>query len=88
MSALELAVAACGFRCCECQSDQVRVDWEPAVGPVPVIVHWKLDDGSWCPVLSGGPAAALASLDLLEALAAVAFVSDYGEPVGHLLVAV
>jgi hypothetical protein len=87
VTALEAAVAQCGFRCCECQSDQVRVDREPAVGPVPVIVHWQLDDGSWCPCLAGGEAAAMASLDLLDALAAVAFVSDYGEPVGHLLVA-
>jgi hypothetical protein len=36
----------------------------------------------WCPVLSGGPAAKLASLDLLDDLAAAA-LADYDEPVWH-----
>jgi hypothetical protein len=78
---LELAIAVSGFRCAECGSDRVRV--EPAGGLVPVIVHWADERGWWCPVLGGGPAAELVSLDLLDALAAVMFVSEYGEPVGH-----
>lgn len=81
MTPVELATAveACGFRCVECFSDQVRLDYAPALGPVPVITHWPLDDGTWCPALAGGPAAQLASLDLLDCLAAVVAMGDYGE---------
>jgi hypothetical protein len=45
-----------------------------------VVVHWPVGGGAWCPALSGGPAARLASLDLLDALAAVMPVASYGEP--------
>jgi hypothetical protein len=37
----------------------------------------------WCPVLSGGPAAKLATLDVLDALAAAVALADYDEPVWH-----
>ena len=77
---LAAALAACAFRCVECYSDQVRLDHAPALGWVPVIIHWPVADGIWCPALSGGAAARLASLDLLDALAAVMAVADYGEP--------
>jgi hypothetical protein len=75
---LAAALAACGFRCVECGTDRVRLDSTPA-GYVPVISHWQLADGSWCPALDGGPAARLASLDLLDALAAHVALADYGE---------
>ncbi len=77
---LAAAIAACGYVCCECQSATVRLDYAPALGWVPVIIHWQLADGSWCPALSGGPAARLASLDLLDVLAAMIPAGDYGEP--------
>lgn len=77
---LAAAVASCGFRCVECGSGTVRLDHAPALGWLPVVSHWPLGGGAWCPVLSGGPAARLASLDLLDALAAVMPVADYGEP--------
>jgi hypothetical protein len=78
---LELAIMASGFRCWLCQSNEVVVRDE--AGDLPVIRHWQNADGWWCPALGGGAAAALASLDLLEALAAVMHVADYGEPVEH-----
>jgi hypothetical protein len=71
----------------ECGSTEVILRHAPVPGPVPTIVHWQLDDGTWCPVLAGGEAAERASMDLLDALAALMGVGDYGEPVGHLLVA-
>lgn len=77
---LAAALAACGFRCVECCTDAVRLDWAPRLGWVPVISHWPLADGGWCPALGGGPATRLASLDLLDALAAVMPAADYGEP--------
>ena len=83
---LERAISACGFWCLECGSDQVRLDHAPLLGYVPVIVHARLDDGEWCPALSGGPAAVLASLDLLDALLAVLAPyggHSYGDPVWH-----
>jgi len=80
---LELAIAVAGFRCAECGSGDVAVRDEPAAGLVPYIRHWHDERGWWCPALAGGPAAALASLDLLDALARVTGVGDYGEPVEH-----
>lgn len=80
---LAAAVGACGYVCCECQSDSVRLDWTPVLGYVPVVVHWPLPDGTWCPATHGGPAAARSSLDLLELLAAHVAVAEYGEPVWH-----
>jgi hypothetical protein len=81
---LARAVAECGFTCCECQSTTVRLDHAPALGWLPVIAHWQLADGTWCPALSGDPAASRASWDLLDALAAaMAPVGHYGEPVWH-----
>jgi hypothetical protein len=77
---LAAALAACGFRCVECFSDQVRLDHAPALGLIPVIIHFQLADGTWCPALSGGAAARLASLDLLDCLATVMALSDYGNP--------
>jgi len=77
---LAAAIERCGFTCCECQSTMVQLDWTPALGWIPVIIHWQLADGSWCPALHGGPAARPASLDLLDCLAAVATMSDYNEP--------
>jgi hypothetical protein len=77
---LAAALAACGYVCVECFSDQVRLDYAPAIGHIPVIIHWPVADGEWCPALSGGAAARLASLDLLDALAAVISVADYGNP--------
>ena len=87
MTALETAVAACAFRCCECGSDEVVLKHAPAIGAIPVIRHWTLARGAWCPVLDGGLAAERASLDLLDALAAVMGISQYGEPVLHELAA-
>lgn len=77
---LAAAVESCGFRCVECGSGTIRLDHAPALGWIPVIIHWQLADGSWCPALHGGLAARLASLDLLDCLAAVAAMGDYGEP--------
>ncbi len=89
---LAAAVAACGFTCVECGSTTVRLDHAPALGWVPVIVHWPVVTvpvaarpwwqrwlrrrlpvpapvpAQWCPALSGGPAAELASRDLLDAI--------------------
>jgi len=97
---IEQAVVSCGFACCECGSREVIVRYA-AGDPVPTIVHWPRRPRRWwqhvwwrlrprvrwCPCLSGGVAAARCSMDLLEVLAAYMFVSDYGEPVGHLLAA-
>ncbi len=79
---LVVALARCGFRCVECGSGAVRLDH--AAGEwVPVITHWQLPDGGWCPATHGGTAGMLASLDLLDAMAAVMPVASYGEPVWH-----
>jgi hypothetical protein len=83
---LARAVAACGYRCVECQSGEVVLRYTPADGWTPVIRHW-LADGRWCPVLTDWDTAELASLDLLDALAAVTGLSSYGEPVLHLAAA-
>jgi hypothetical protein len=81
---LEQAIAACGYVCVECGSSVIRLDSAPLLGQIPVIVHYELPDGSWCPALSGGVAAELASMDLLAALAAVMVpLASYGEPVWH-----
>jgi hypothetical protein len=80
---LELAIAVAGFRCAECGSNDVVVRDERAAGLVPYIRHWHDERGWWCPALSGGLAAEVASLDLLDALARVVLVADYGEPVEH-----
>ena len=71
--------AAAGYSCVECQSTSVRFDSTPD-GLVPVVTHWQLPDGSWCPATHGGLAARLASLDLLDALDAVMPLGQYGEP--------
>jgi hypothetical protein len=55
------------------------LDWAPALGWVPIIPHWQTEGGE-CPALHGGPATRLASLDLLDCLAAVIPTADYGEP--------
>jgi hypothetical protein len=80
---LAAAVASCGFRCVECQSDAVRLDWSHLTGFVPVIRHWEIAPGVWCEATHGGAAAARVSLDLIDALAACVPVSDYGEPCWH-----
>jgi hypothetical protein len=80
---LDAAVKACGFVCLECQSTAVWLDWSPLLGFVPTITHDRLPDGTWCPCTWGGDAAALASLDLIDALAACVAVGDYGEQVWH-----
>lgn len=77
---LAAALAVCGFVCVECGTDQVRIDHAPKLGLVPVVMHWQTGPGEWCPALSGGAAARLASVDLLDALAAVVPLSQYGEP--------
>jgi hypothetical protein len=65
---LAAAIAVCGYVCVECFSSTVRLDYAPALGAVPVIVHQQRDDGEWCPALSGGAAARLAEMDLLDSL--------------------
>jgi hypothetical protein len=82
-AALAAAVASCGYVCVECGSGVVRLDHAPALGWLPVAAHWPLTGGGWCPVLSGGPAARLASLDLLDSLSAAVALASYGEPVWH-----
>lgn len=82
-AALAAAVASCGYRCVECGSGTVRLDHAARIGWIPVVSHWPLGGGAWCPVLSGGPAARLASLDLLDAMAAAVALADYDEPVWH-----
>jgi hypothetical protein len=79
---LARAVAECGYRCLECQSDAVVLHWAPALGWIPTVRHWQVG-GEWCPALDGGLIAALESLDLLDRLAAVTGVGHYGEPVWH-----
>lgn len=76
---LRAALDACAFTCVECGSDQVRLDHAPALGFIPVIVHWPVAPGEWCPALAGGEAARLASLDLLRDLAAVVPDAAYAE---------
>ena len=78
----------CGFSCCICQSPVIRLHYAPALGWVPAIRHWQLAEGTWCPALDGDPFAGWASMDLLDALAAVVNVgtvrlSQYEEPVWH-----
>jgi hypothetical protein len=96
---LAAALALCGYRCVECGSDVVRLDHAPRLGWIPVVVHWPVDPAAsrwrrwlrsmlrrpvrWCPATHGGPAARLATLDLLDALAAAVALADYDEPVWH-----
>ena len=79
---LEVAIVLSRYRCVECDSAAVSLDYAPALGWVPVITHHDVGTGS-CPCTHGGTAAMRATWDLLDAMVAAVAVSDYAEPVWH-----